>query len=324
MPRPLRIDYAGGVYHVTARGNEKRVVFRDDADRFAYLDRLAECSRRYEFRVYAFCLMGNHVHLALERGPVKLSRIVLALHSAYAQRFNRRHARVGHLFQGRYKAYLVEKESYLLTLVRYIHLNPVKAGTVARPEIYRWSSDRFYRGLQAPAWLDVGTLFSMLGTDRAQSAAAYRRYMAVDDESYEAVRPKHAVIIGTEDFAMRAVREVDAPLERRRWSIPAIAACAAASGGYDGEQLRQRARLKNAALLRSLAGYIGREYAGIPVSRMARFFRRDESTVVRSVLRLENDLRSDPILRARLRDVVAALECTSARLTPRGKSRLHG
>lgn len=112
MPRPLRLDAAGGVYHVVARGNERKSIFRDDVDRRDYLDRLAACRDRFDFRVYAYCLMGNHVHLALERGSVSLSRIVLSLHSFHSQRFNRRHGRVGHLFQGRFRSFLVEKDTY--------------------------------------------------------------------------------------------------------------------------------------------------------------------------------------------------------------------
>jgi putative transposase len=101
MSRPPRLEFAGAVYHVIARGNEQRDVFRDDSDREFYLRRLARYQTKFRFRLYAYCLMTNHVHLALETGPVPLSRIVLALHSSYAQAFNQRHRRVGHLFQGR-------------------------------------------------------------------------------------------------------------------------------------------------------------------------------------------------------------------------------
>ena len=119
MARVLRLEGEGAVYHVIVRGNERKAVFRDDEDRRAYLDRLAKYRERFGFRLLAFCLMGNHIHLAIERGPTRLSRVMLALQSSYAQRFNRRHNRVGHLFQGRYKAFLIEKDRYLLALIRY-------------------------------------------------------------------------------------------------------------------------------------------------------------------------------------------------------------
>ncbi len=104
MARPLRVELTGAVYHVIARGNERRAVFRDDRDREIYLERLAECRERFQLRVLAYCLMNNHVHVAVERGPFPLSRVMLALQSFYAQRFNRRHRRSGHLFPGTHQA----------------------------------------------------------------------------------------------------------------------------------------------------------------------------------------------------------------------------
>ncbi len=125
MARPLRVELEGGLYHVIVRGNERRNVFRDDADRRRYLARLVFYVEKLSFRLVAYCLMDNHVHLAIERGKVPLSRIMAGLQSSYTQYFNRRHGRSGHLFQGRYKAFLVEKDRYALALVRYIHENPV-------------------------------------------------------------------------------------------------------------------------------------------------------------------------------------------------------
>jgi len=324
VPRPLRLDFAGAVYHVVARGNEKKAIFRDDGDRREYLARLAACCRRFEFRLYAFCLMGNHVHLALERGPVELSRIMLTLQSSYAQAFNRRHQRVGHLFQGRYKAFLIEKDAYLLTLVRYIHMNPVKGGLAVRSQAYPWSSDRFYRGGEAPPWLDTATVMAMLRTDRAHRAAHYAQLMAVNDDEYEAIRPSHAAIVGTETFVKEALRNTDVRPEPRPWPIQLIAAYAAAAGGLTLEELRKRGRSVGAAHLRSVAAYLAREYAAIPVCRSARFFGREESTLVRSVLRLEASLPLDPILNARVRDVVVALQSQECTVDPSRKSGMHG
>src|SRR5262245_45941406 len=155
MARPLRINFAGAFYHVIVRGNEQRAVFRTDRDRFDYLDRLAHYSAKFGFRLLACCLMGDHVHLAIETGEASLSKIMACLQSSYTQAFNRRHRRVGHLFQGRYKAFLIEKDRYALALLRYVHENPVKAGIVAAPEEYRWSSDRHYRRGKDLEWLDV-------------------------------------------------------------------------------------------------------------------------------------------------------------------------
>jgi len=146
------------MYHVIVRGNERKAVFRDDADREDYLRRLARYREKFGFRLLAYCLMNNHVHLAIEAGNDPLSRIMAGLQSSYTQYFNRRHGRVGHLFQGRYKAFLIEKDRYALALLRYPHENPVKARMVVKPEQYVWSSDRHYRRGRGPEWLDLDRL----------------------------------------------------------------------------------------------------------------------------------------------------------------------
>ena len=125
MPRPPRLDLPGAVYHVTARGNERRPIFRDDRDREEYLARIAYYRNKFRFRLLSYCPMTNRVHLAIRTSDAPLSRIMAGLHSSYIQRFNRRHHRVGHLFQGRYKSFLVQEGRYLIALIRYIHRNPV-------------------------------------------------------------------------------------------------------------------------------------------------------------------------------------------------------
>ena len=140
MARPLRIEFPGALYHVTSRGNARQDIALDDEDRAAFLAVLAEARERFAWLVHAYCLMGNHYHLMVETPEANLSRGMRQLIGVYTQRFNRRHGRVGHLFQGRYKAILVERESYLLELCRYVVLNPVRAGLVARVEDWRWSS----------------------------------------------------------------------------------------------------------------------------------------------------------------------------------------
>jgi putative transposase len=164
MARPLRVEFEGAVYHVMARGNERRNVFRDDQDRKRFLETLAEMVEQFGTRVHAYCLMPNHYHLLLETPRANLSRAVGWLQITYTVRFNRRHRRSGHLFQGRFKAQLVEADEYARWLVEYIHLNPVRPRRRGEPiaaeravelEHYEWSSHRDYAGLRRkpPAWL---------------------------------------------------------------------------------------------------------------------------------------------------------------------------
>jgi REP element-mobilizing transposase RayT len=146
MARPLRLAFAGGVYHVTARGNERKPIVRDDADRARFVDTLAAMVEQYGVLCHAWVLMDNHYHLLLETPTPNLSRAVRHLNGIYTQSFNRRHRRVGHLFQGRFKAIVVDKESHLLELCRYVVLNPVRAGVVKTPSAYPWSSYRATAG----------------------------------------------------------------------------------------------------------------------------------------------------------------------------------
>ncbi|MFH1185948.1 MAG: transposase [Chloroflexota bacterium] len=161
MARKPRIHYAGALHHVILRGNAGDDVFSDDVDRTKFCLLVQEGIERFEHRVHAFCLMGTHVHVALQVRERPLSRIMQNLTFRYTQWYNRRHARIGHLFHGRYKANLVDVDTYLVSLVRYIHLNPVRAGMVERPEDYRWSSHRFYvdAGVEAPDLAGIGVLF---------------------------------------------------------------------------------------------------------------------------------------------------------------------
>jgi len=142
MSRPLRIEYPGAVYHITSRGNEKKIVFKDDHDRENFLGTLQHVNKRYHWICHAYCLMDNHYHLLIETPDGNLSLGMRQLNGVYTQLFNRRHKRTGHLFQGRYKAILIQKDSYLLEVCRYVVLNPVRARMVEKLEDWKWSSYR--------------------------------------------------------------------------------------------------------------------------------------------------------------------------------------
>ena len=179
MARPVRIEFAGAHYHVTSRGNERKPVYRDDRDRARFLERLAAVVRTHRLRVHAFVLMRNHFHLLVETPEANLARAMGQLTGAYTQDFNRRYRRSGHLFQGRYKAILIEKESYLLELSRYIHLNPVRVGEVSRAWEFRWSSAAAYVGKAAvPEFLTVGEVLARFGRRRAEARRGYAAFLA--------------------------------------------------------------------------------------------------------------------------------------------------
>lgn len=178
MARPLRIEFPGALYHVTSRGNARALIFTDDADRLRFLALLADVIQHDNWLCHAFCLMDNHYHLVLETPDGNLSKGMRQLNGIYTQQFNQSHQRVGHLFQGRYKAILVERDSYLLTLCRYVVLNPVRAGMVEDIEAYRWSSHRATVGLSpCPEWLQTDWLLGQFGTDRLQAQQQYGQFV---------------------------------------------------------------------------------------------------------------------------------------------------
>jgi putative transposase len=190
MSRPLRIEFPGAIYHVTSRGDRREAIYRDDADRLAYLDVLAQALERFDAEVLAYCLMGNHYHLVLHTRAANLSRLMRHLNGVYTQRFNRRHGLVGHLLQGRFKAILVDRDAYLLALCRYVERNPVAAHLVVRASDWPWSSARAHL-LQTPApeWLDCDGLHGYLlarpvrsRTDRVRAAAIYAKMLEEDDD----------------------------------------------------------------------------------------------------------------------------------------------
>jgi REP element-mobilizing transposase RayT len=180
MARPLRLEYPGAVWHLTARGNERKRIFRSAPDYLRFLELLGEAARRYNWIVYAYVLMTNHTHLVIETPEETLSRGMQWLNGKYAQWFNRKYKRCGHLFQGRFKGFVVEKETYLLEVLRYVVLNPVRAEMVERPEKYRWSSYRATAGYEgAPAWLAVAPVHSLFAPEREAAQRLYRTF--VDD-----------------------------------------------------------------------------------------------------------------------------------------------
>ncbi len=201
MARPLRIEYEGAYYHVTSRGNERKAIFRDDIDREKFLELIGRTVEQFGIHVHAYVLMDNHYHLLIETPRAGLNRALRYLNGVYTQAFNRRHKRVGHLFQGRYKAILVEKDSYLLELSRYIHVNPWRVKRSMDPIKYPWSSLGSYVGARAaPSWLTVGDVMSQFGS---KGKREYRQFVV--DGIKEGIRTpwdevRGQAVIGSEEF----------------------------------------------------------------------------------------------------------------------------
>jgi len=179
MARPLRLQFPNALYHVTSRGNARQKIVRHDADRQAWLAALAQVVTRFGWRCYAYWLMNNHYHLLVETPSPNLAQGMRQLNGPYTQGFNRRHRQVGHVFQGRYKAILVEREAHFLALCRYVVLNPVRARLVAQPEDWAWSSYRATAGLaEGPPYLTVEGIWEQFGARPTMAIRRYRAFVA--------------------------------------------------------------------------------------------------------------------------------------------------
>jgi REP element-mobilizing transposase RayT len=304
MTRPPRLDTAGTVTHVIARGNERRPLFRDDTDRETYLELMGETCGRHGARVLSFCLMPNHVHLALQTGPAPVSRVVHDLHSRYAQYFNHRHGRSGHLFQGRFRGLVIDRDAYLLEMVRYIHRNPVKARLVRRPEDFPWSSHRMYLGT-APSWLASGEALALLAGSRPKARRLFQEFVAGTAAGhYDPDEARLGAVVGGDDFVRAALAKTGKiDLVRRILSVESVARIVAEREGVALAELSGPSRLRSLSRVRSLCALLGREVGQIPLARTARFFRRDPSTISRDVSGLERRLGENPEEARRLEEL---------------------
>lgn len=233
MARPLRIEFPGALYHVTSRGDRREPIFEDDEDRLKFMDVLAEVAKRFNWICYAYCLMTNHYHLVVETPEGNLSKGMRQLNGMYTQASNRRHKRVGHLFQGRFKGILVDRDSYLLELARYVVLNPVRAGMVRHPKEYPWSSYGMMVGDgQTPSWFAVDGVLMLFGSRRAEARRRCEQFMA-EGIGKECIwnELRQQIYLGNEKFVQRMQKkaslqgdELTVPQAQRRAPAPSLAA----------------------------------------------------------------------------------------------------
>jgi REP element-mobilizing transposase RayT len=298
MARQPRIELPGAVFHVISRGIKRRKLFRDDDDRRRYMAFLQRAIARSGARLYAYCLMSDQVHLAIEPGKISLSRVMRSLNTSYAGYFNARHRRVGCVFYGRYKALLVDREEYLLSLVRYIHENPVKAGVVRDPSRFEWSSHRHYLA-RPPAWLASGEVLRRFGRSRSVARRNFRAFFrSTEVEPYEKAKRHVASIVGNEGFA-EAILKRSKPKQLLARSITSkwVVEWVGRRLGVSVADLAGPGRGRELSHMRAICGLLGRDFARISLARMAREFRRDGSTLWRNVCSLENAIESDRALK---------------------------
>lgn len=212
MARQLRIEYEGAIYHIMARGNEKGTIFSDTADYEKFIDILQEALLKYSLAFFAYVLMKNHYHLLLKTTMPNLSAVMHFIQTKYAIYFNKRYKRVGHLFQGRYKSIVVEEGRYLLEVSRYIHLNPVRAGIVARPEDYKWSSFREYIN-EDEALIERSFILKQFSFNEQEAKIKYKTFCdaAIDKGLEKKIKDSiyGRLILGSKDFGKKVKGKVN-------------------------------------------------------------------------------------------------------------------
>ena len=302
MARKPRIHLPGGLYHVIFRGNGGQPVFHSDDDRYRLYLLLQEGTCRFGYRIHAFCFMTNHIHLAIQAGDQPLSRGMQNLAFRYTRWINWRQKRTGHLFQGRFKAILVDADSYLLELVRYIHLNPVRVGMVAGPDDYPWSSHRAYLGLETLPWLTTNWLLEQFG---ATSATAMKRYRAfVRDGVNEERRPEfHGAgtdsrLLGDDSFMDRCLASVGETQVRLTAQQIVDGICRAY--GIAVTELQSASQRRMAAEARAAAGWLARESECVSLTEIASRVHRDVGSISSAVRRLSERANGDTALLERL------------------------
>lgn len=272
MARPLRLEFAGALYHVTARGDRQEAIYECTKDRVSFLEVLGDVCETCNWVCHAYCLMDNHYHLIIETPDANLSRGMRQLNGIYTQKFNYFHRRVGHCFQGRYKSIHVDKESYLLELSRYVVLNPVRAEMVRCAGQWPWSSYRAMVGrVKKPDWLETDWVLSAFGTRKKDAIAKYREFVSEGPGQPSPWKElRNQVYLGNQDFVTRMQGLIDGnkelseiPITQRRAKPLAI------------EEYQKRGDDRNHAILMAYmsGGYTQKElgrYFGLHYSRVSR------------------------------------------------------
>lgn len=285
MPRKPRIEYAGALYHVIVRGNQKQKIFKDTPDYQKYLQVVTSYKQRHHFYLYAYVLMSNHIHLLIEAQAIPLSKSLQGINQSYTMYFNRTYHTVGHLFQGRYRAILCEREGYLLALIKYIHHNPVRAKMIEDPHRYKWSSDHQYRLRTGnDALIDSDMALRMFSENLSRARRQYIEFM--DDGVTVKKQDVYAIIdsrlLGDERFVDKIVEvhggSVKKERRRRAYTLAQLASAIARAGSISPDELQAGGRHRATVLGRVAFTVLALEfgYRGVEI---AEFLKRDPTAI---------------------------------------------
>jgi REP element-mobilizing transposase RayT len=312
MARPVRIEYPGAVYHVVCRGNNRQAVFRDDHDRKRYLEKLSLYCEEKDVELLCYSLLTNHVHLVLETPQGNLSKMMQAFQTSYTVYFNKRHGRSGHVFEQRYKAFLVDRDNYLLEVSRYVHLNPVAARLVERPAQYRWSSYASYiQGKGIPGLKYQKVLEYFAGGKRKQ-VEQYREFVEGGFSAKEKLGElpvRKQAFIGDEEFEEAARKKVSKlSVVERSYPFKRIAGAVCRATGVSENDVKHSSRTQEVQRARELLCYVSRRHGAVSLTELRAFLGVKElSTPSHALRRAETRLTDDRGFRRQLERVLDVL-----------------
>lgn len=315
MSRKPRIHYPGALYHAILRGNDRQDIFFDEKDRCRFYLFMQEGIERYCHRVLAFCLLTNHVHLAIQVGDVPLSRIMQNLTFRYTRWVNWRQKRSGHLFQGRYKAILVDADAYLLELAAYIHLNPVRANIVELPEAYPWSSHRAYLGSERISWLQPEYVLAHFSPDLAQARQHFAEFVAERNadghrEDFYGKGSTDSRLMGEDQFVENVLIRTEA-LPVLKPGIDAVLEAIKKLYDLNDEALISPSQERRLSEARSLAAWAVQELTDAPLTELAVRVGRGASSLSAAIRRFELRKKNDSACEEKIANLKQALKLTA-------------
>jgi putative transposase len=293
MARKPRIEYEGAFYHVITRGNQRQRVFKGSDDFQKYINLLAFYKERYKYSLYAYVLMSNHLHLLIETRTIPLSKILQGINQSYTMYFNRKYKTVGHLFQGRCKVILCDKDAYLLSLIKYIHLNPVRANIAKAAGEYRWSSHRSYDKQKNNDLVDTDQVLRMFSEDKSQARKLYRAHIddSIEVKKEDIYKTVSQRILGEEKFVDKVMEKIDERFENKRkhheYSLKKIVETIGKMRGITLKQLREKSKNRERLTVRKLASLAAREF-GYKGKEIAFYLQKDPSVITRYFKEGEN------------------------------------
>ncbi|WP_136524330.1 transposase [Geomonas ferrireducens] len=307
MARRQRIHFPGAHYHVILRGNDRQDIFYDEVDRYKFYLLLQEGIERFGHSILSFCLMTNHVHLLCQVSDVPLSRIIQNLAFRYTRWINWRQKRVGHLFQGRYRAILVDADEYLLQLTSYIHLNPIRANLVKDPSAYPWSSHRAYVGKEVLPWLRMEPVLAYFGNNMQRARSAFLDFVNENIQNGHCDVFSHGDIadtrfLGPDDFVDKIHDNIE-PEHMRKPAIPEIIEAVERLYGLTGGGLVNADRSFKMAEARSMVAWAVREMSDDTLTDLGHVFGRDVTTLSSSITRLTARSKSDHEIAERMKNL---------------------